>query len=62
MIGGHGRNDSICNARISPGLGGNCGQLYLLQPFINEQHYERALETLQALLDIVGEDETHLLL
>lgn len=38
------------------------GELQALVPVSaihNEQQYERALETLHALLDIVGEDETH---
>jgi HTH-type transcriptional regulator/antitoxin HigA len=38
------------------------GELQALVPVAaihTEQHYERALETLHTLLDIVGEDETH---
>jgi len=38
------------------------GELQALVPVAaihNEQHYERALEALHTLLDIVGEDETH---
>lgn len=38
------------------------GELQAIVPVTaihNEEQYERALETLQTLLDIVGEDETH---